>query len=282
MKEKKETITMKKIKEEFFIRVFLGIILLILSVFSLYFGGLFLFFTACCFSTLIIYEYKLMFNQANINLNLFLMCCFSYLIFSFFLFQNSTEIIKSLFIIFVFLTFINTLIKQQKPFMSEIAGTVISYIFVLSLSYILSVRYIYGLSGFYILMFYFGIILVTDYTASVFGGKFGKNKLIPVVSPNKTVFGSVSGIICAVIYSLFCIPFVKLPWYIIIILSFYISVFAQISDLSISLIKRDLGIKHSSLFFHEYGGAIDRVDSFIFSAPALFLFLNITDKFITI
>jgi phosphatidate cytidylyltransferase len=52
-----------------------------------------------------------------------------------------------------------------------------------------------------------------------------------------------------------------------------ISIFAQIGDLTISSLKRDLGVKHSGSLFLEYGGVLDRMDAFIFSAPALYYIL---------
>ena len=52
--------------------------------------------------------------------------------------------------------------------------------------------------------------------------------------------------------------------------AFSTSLCSQIGDLAISTIKRDLGLKHSGGFFLNYGGILDRVDAFIFSAPAAF------------
>ena len=167
------------------------------------------------------------------------------------------------------------LIKQEKPFIKTLAGHIFSFIFIICLSYIIAIRNISYINGFRVLILYFGIILSTDYFASIFGTKLAhkinSKKLIEKVSPNKTIIGSLGGLLFAIIFAVIFELFVKdFSILATIVISIIISLTAQFSDLSISLIKRDIEIKHSSNFFYAYGGFIDRIDSFIFSAPTLF------------
>lgn len=110
---------------------------------------------------------------------------------------------------------------------------------------------------------------------ALFGGKrFGKNKLAPEVSPNKTVEGSVCGAISAVIAGIIMF-FVLKQWYNVTLLSCAVtglicSSFGQIGDLAASLIKRMAGLKDYSNLIPGHGGVMDRVDSLLFSIPSAY------------
>lgn len=126
--------------------------------------------------------------------------------------------------------------------------------------------------GFLILMFF--AILATDIGAYYVGSKFGKTPLCPVVSPKKTVEGSIGGGIFAVLCSLIIGHFISLGWVYSLIAGVLITVFAQLGDLSESLIKRDAGVKDSGNSLPGHGGFLDRVDSFMFSAPVAYYFFK--------
>ena len=118
----------------------------------------------------------------------------------------------------------------------------------------------------------FTAILLTDTGAYYIGRHFGKHKLAPVISPNKTVEGSLSGIVLAVIGALTVGYFINLEWYFSVIAGILCTVFAQIGDLSESLIKRDAGVKDSGHSLPGHGGFLDRTDSFIFTIPIMYYF----------
>jgi len=121
-------------------------------------------------------------------------------------------------------------------------------------------------------------IWAADTVAFLVGTKLGKRQLSPYISPKKTVEGAVIGFIVAVIAS-FIFGIIKeqslLPVNYIhyIILGAIIGIFAQISDLSESIIKRDAGVKDSSNLVPGHGGVLDRMDSFIFTAPVVYYYL---------
>lgn len=108
---------------------------------------------------------------------------------------------------------------------------------------------------------------------ALFGGKrFGKHKLAPAVSPNKTVEGSVCGMAAALVFgvlSWLLLPLIAapLPLWLCLAVSFVCSVFDQIGDLAESLVKRTIGIKDFSNLIPGHGGMFDRADSLLFAIP---------------
>jgi phosphatidate cytidylyltransferase len=120
------------------------------------------------------------------------------------------------------------------------------------------------------------IIAIVGDTAGLYIGKyFGKNKLSMLVSPGKTiegtiglVFGSVSG---CLIFSYFFFPEVSRVH--ILIISFVGSIIGQMGDLCESAIKRNYGLKDASSLLPGHGGLLDRMDSLIFIAPFVYYYL---------
>lgn len=114
------------------------------------------------------------------------------------------------------------------------------------------------------------IVVIANYATDTFayfvGVNFGKTKLIPHISPNKTVEGAIGGMIGSllviVIGKYFFLP--NLSWVLTIILSITLPIASQIGDLAFSFIKRSYKIKDFSSLFPGHGGVIDRIDSLIF------------------
>lgn len=110
---------------------------------------------------------------------------------------------------------------------------------------------------------------------ALFGGKrFGKHKAAPDISPNKTVEGCISGAICSVIAGLILYFVLKnsygLSLACCMVTALVCSSFGQIGDLAASLIKRMAGIKDYSNLIPGHGGAMDRIDSLLFSIPTAY------------
>ncbi len=119
---------------------------------------------------------------------------------------------------------------------------------------------------------------------ALFGGKrFGRHKLAPAVSPNKTVEGSVCGAAASAVagvISYLILTFISdVPLITCIITSVVASSFGQIGDLAASLFKRMAGIKDYSNLIPGHGGMLDRADSLLFSIPAAFMCLCIAGVF---
>ena len=126
---------------------------------------------------------------------------------------------------------------------------------------------------------------VTD-TFAYFGGRlFGRHKLIPSVSPKKTVEGSICGtLFCTLVCFLYGYGVERLfeksyPLYMFAVLGFIISAVSQVGDLIFSLIKRRYDIKDYGFIFPGHGGVLDRFDSVISTAPLLLLGCEAMMKF---
>ncbi len=128
------------------------------------------------------------------------------------------------------------------------------------------------------------IILVAAWGSDSFayftGRLFGRHKLIPEVSPKKTVEGSVGGIVCAtllmLLYGFIISRATELtPNYIVLaVCGFVLSAASQVGDLIASLIKREHGIKDYGNIFPGHGGVMDRFDS-VLSITAILMVICI-------
>ena len=117
---------------------------------------------------------------------------------------------------------------------------------------------------------------VSDSAAYFCGFAFGKHKLIPDVSPKKTVEGSVGGILFTaaafVVYGTIVLkPTTAASYIILAVIGFAVSVISQIGDLIASLVKRKYGIKDYGKLFPGHGGVMDRFDSVLATAPILLI-----------
>jgi phosphatidate cytidylyltransferase len=121
----------------------------------------------------------------------------------------------------------------------------------------------------------------TDVGAYAFGRTLGKKKLIPSVSPGKTVEGAVGGLGLAIVICLLYVRFILMPYAHLgmtiqgaILFGIVVSVAAQTGDLAESLLKREAGVKDSSRIIPGHGGVLDRFDSLLFVMPIAFLLLG--------
>lgn len=114
-------------------------------------------------------------------------------------------------------------------------------------------------------------------TAAYFGGlSLGKHKLFPRVSPNKSwegaVFGFVGALGTMILFQSYFLPY--LQFHQAVIIGIIIGIFGQIGDLIESLLKRDSGVKDSSVLIPGHGGVFDRFDSLIYVSPILYLYID--------
>ncbi|HEY4304751.1 MAG TPA: phosphatidate cytidylyltransferase, partial [Gemmatimonadaceae bacterium] len=123
----------------------------------------------------------------------------------------------------------------------------------------------------------------SDTGAYAFGRLFGKHKLIPSVSPGKTVEGALGGLLASMLLAWLYGNFLLRPtahlgfrWYPAGVLLFgaVVSVAAQIGDLAESLLKREAGVKDSSSIIPGHGGILDRCDSLFFVLPISYVVLG--------
>lgn len=134
----------------------------------------------------------------------------------------------------------------------------------------------HSLAGGYWLLFLFAILWVGD-TAAMAGGKmFGRHKLAPRISPNKTVEGFFSGLVGAAIVAVAAIfwKFSSIGPGHVVVLALGCSVVGQIGDLVESMWKRSLNLKDSSATIPGHGGVLDRFDSLLFAAPFMYMYIR--------
>lgn len=128
-----------------------------------------------------------------------------------------------------------------------------------------------------VFIFLFLVTILTDTFAFFAGITIGKHKLIPSVSPGKTIEGSIVGsIVGTIIPSIFYLymvdPGASFPFIIIIV--FVLSILGQLGDLFFSSIKRYYGIKDFSNIMPGHGGILDRLDSIIFVLIGYIVLIN--------
>ena len=122
-----------------------------------------------------------------------------------------------------------------------------------------------------LVLFLLFITQFNDVSQYIWGKLFGKNKIIPKVSPNKTWEGFLGAVITITICSGFAAPLLTpLTFELGLIFGFIISISGFFGDVVISSVKRDLEIKDSGNLIPGHGGILDRIDSLMYTAPLFF------------
>jgi phosphatidate cytidylyltransferase len=135
--------------------------------------------------------------------------------------------------------------------------------------------------GRYWVMYLVVVTKFTDIGAYLIGSSLGRHKMIPRISPKKTWEGTAGGIIFALAGSLGCfywLPKIAADGMMVwqaVVLGLLLGVAAVIGDLAESLIKREAGVKDSSQILPGHGGALDLVDSLLFTAPLLYVYIRL-------
>ncbi|MBE7058827.1 MAG: phosphatidate cytidylyltransferase [Ruminococcaceae bacterium] len=175
------------------------------------------------------------------------------------------------------LSFVVFKFEKYTPF--DVAVTIFGGFYVVALlSYFINLRNLSG--GMYLFIIPLVGAIATDTFALFAGKQFGKKKLIPAVSPNKTVAGSIGGFCGSIIILtiggmvlVFGGFYTDMPIYHYPILGAIIGITAQIGDLAASSIKRYTGIKDFGKLIPGHGGILDRIDSYIFTIPVVYYYL---------
>jgi phosphatidate cytidylyltransferase len=121
------------------------------------------------------------------------------------------------------------------------------------------------------ILFLLFAVPLCDVAAFTFGKLFGRHKLRPNISPNKTWEGSLGALAAGM-----ALPWIfrfSLPEFTtreLILAGLIVGIGSQLGDLSISVIKRDIGIKDMGALIEGHGGVLDRIDSVIYVAPLFF------------
>ncbi len=174
-----------------------------------------------------------------------------------------------LFIGLVLLLLLLTVFSKNRVNFDQATYIVFSVLYVgYGFEYLVALRY----KSLALVLFIQIIIWATDTGAYFIGKQFGRKKLAPSISPNKTIEGTIGGIgvalVSAFVFRLIVDHSIIGPVQLIII-TVVISVFGQFGDLVESALKRHFDVKDSGRILPGHGGILDRFDSLIFVLPLL-------------
>ena len=147
------------------------------------------------------------------------------------------------------------------------------------LNFIQKINYFPGVNGVYYVLYFIMVTKFSDTGAYIVGSLIGKTKMIPRISPGKTWEGFGGAILFSVGASVAFAHLArsKMPEFTLthaVILGLILAATAVIGDLIESLFKREAGVKDSGGFFPGIGGILDLLDSLLFNAPLMYLYLR--------
>ncbi len=149
-------------------------------------------------------------------------------------------------------------------------------------------------NGTALLLFLFLCVWCGDIAALYIGRNFGRRKLAPKLSPNKTWEGAVASVVGSVLFGMGLITmgnhlagrnaaFMRLgtnePAWHFLLLAIVLNLAAQVGDLVESALKRGVDVKDSGTLLPGHGGMLDRIDALLLAAPVLWFFVVLRESF---
>jgi len=177
-------------------------------------------------------------------------------------------------LIFILYSYLIFLIRKDDPknFLSNIClNTIFLIISSIPLSYFYDIR---AEKGFKYAILVIISIWIIDISAYLVGKNFGKHKILPKISPNKSYEGLIGSLIITLLFLIIINSIFKFfPLTFVIIFSILTTILSFLSDTFESLIKRYFGVKDMGKIIVGHGGVFDRIDSLIFTIPILYYIL---------
>ncbi|WP_341651523.1 phosphatidate cytidylyltransferase [Blattabacterium cuenoti] len=261
----------KKKYLNFLIRIFTGLIYVILILFSIEKG-------------------EKTFRIVMMMLSFF--CLFEFLL----ILKTNTTLIKITFLFFLFSILMDFFIKKEKglilyvicfiPYsiiflviqffyqknspkekIVQISHLIFGLVYIIMPFYLAS--YIYAMihNGKQLILGVFILIWTNDSLSYLIGKKWGRRKIAISISPKKSIEGVIGGLFFCLILGFFLSKIWKEKYW--FILAITVPIFSTIGDLVESTIKRSCSVKNSGILFPGHGGFLDRLDSFIFVVPII-------------
>ncbi len=213
--------------------------------------------------------------------------CFAILLAFTSLLFNLNPAIYWLILVPVLFIFIEELFQNKNNPLRNISFAIMS-LFYISLPLILSMQLVTGNSFYFqvaeknfqpeLLIGVLVLIWIFDSMAYATGVPLGKHKMFVRVSPKKSWEGTIGGAIFTILAGVFMHNFISIinsyDW---VVISVLVVIFGTIGDLIESLFKRSINVKDSGDFLPGHGGLLDRLDSFIFTIPWIFIYFIIRD-----
>lgn len=172
--------------------------------------------------------------------------------------------------------------KEQSQAVITIGLTLLGFFYVPYLSnFFLKTLFLRGAdTGFYLIVYLIAVTKLTDVGAYTIGSLIGRHKMIPRISPKKTWEGFFAGLAIAVATSVILVRVMPqhlnaisplASW----VLGIVLGLFSVVGDLAASVVKRDSQSKDSGSLIPGIGGALDLVDSLLFTSPVFYCYLTI-------
>lgn len=263
------------------LRVISAVVLLPMVIFILAYGGWPLMLTLCVATVIGLYEfYKAVgMNEKLLKYLSVIVTISIYIIFynDWFRYLNVTMVIFTLLCLSVYA------LKFPKVALNELAYVGFACIYIVYLLFHVALVRGYGTNGAWFIWLIFVIAFCSDSAAYFVGVNFGKHKLAPKLSPNKTIEGAIGGLfgggITAAIFGYIMYSFgpfddMNIVWMLFIV-GVIGSVVSQIGDLVGSAMKRHTQIKDFGKIIPGHGGILDRLDSILVTAPYVYLVIQI-------
>jgi len=184
------------------------------------------------------------------------------------------------FALVIMISFIMVILSKKTFYFQKIISTIMPVIYVGFLG-LFGIKLRLLENGSYYIFLLLFITYMYDAGAYFVGSAIGKHKLIPEISPGKTIEGCAGGVLIALFFTII-INYLFLPKWLLgqnqiihlIVLSILLSITGQAGDISASLVKRFFGVKNSSEIIPGHGGVLDKIDSSLFNAPVLFFYIK--------
>lgn len=256
---------------------YLGALLLSPLLLLLFIGDIYLKYFIMILSLAGMYEFYNAAKKKNINCLKYLgyLLCILY-----YIMLNRNINFQFIFLLLIFIVFIMLcipIININYNFI-DVAVTILGFLYIaVFFSFIILIYE--KTNGSYLIWIVFLSSWLCDTTAYYAGRYLGKNKLCPKISPNKTIEGSIGGLIgstvaCA-IFGLVIGNFgVKIAIYNYILIGILCGVFCQFGDLAASSIKRYANVKDYSNLIPGHGGILDRFDSILFASVIVYYYIT--------
>jgi phosphatidate cytidylyltransferase len=188
------------------------------------------------------------------------------------------ELTKKWELLFIVLTLLALIMmqfkrRQNSGVIVDISTTLFGILYIAwFLSFLIKIRYLPA--GLGLLSTVLIITKLGDIGAYLIGVRFGKTPLIPRISPNKSVEGSIGGLVFSILGALTCKIFLNFSYLHLVFMGILLGCLGQLGDLSESLMKRDCQVKDSGSILPGMGGILDEIDSLLFNAPAFYFYMS--------
>ncbi len=262
-------------------RIISGFFIAILTILIVFLGDNILLFSLLALSLIGLHEFYKALNGKHENIN-YIAYGFTILFYLIVWRQSFSFVFPlAIFITFALSLFCYLVLTYPKTNINNVAVTFMGFLYI-PVAFIFVYYLRTSQFGIYTVWLAFITAFATDTFAYFTGVFFGKHKLIPHLSPNKTIEGSIGGIVGTIIS---CILFsllvsTQIPTntaritIIAAVIGLACSILAQFGDLTASSIKRLTGVKDFGNLIPGHGGVLDRFDSILFTAPVLAIILE--------